>query len=102
MLVAWLWLAQACGARVPLSPRIALLMFALALASVFVTPYAYLAHDVASVEHRRLHTLAMRFGGGAAIVPVALAVLLSLWRSTAATSRFPRITTAASSASRWR
>ena len=79
MLVAWLWLAQACGARVPLSPRIALLMFALALASVFVTPYAYLAHDVASVEHRRLHTLAMRFGGGAAIVPVALAVLLSLW-----------------------
>ena len=79
MLVAWLWLAQACGARVPLSPRIALLMFALALASVFITPYAYLAHDVATVEHRRLHTLAMRFGGGAAIVPLALAVLLSLW-----------------------
>ena len=79
MLVGWLWLAQACGARVPLSPRIALLMFALALASVFVTPYAYLAHDVATVEHRHLHTLAMRFGGGAAIVPVALAVLVSLW-----------------------
>jgi cytochrome c oxidase subunit 1 len=79
MLVGWLWLAQACGARVPLSPRIALLMFALALASVFVTPYAYLAHDVATVEHRRLHTLAMRFGGGAAIVPLALAVLVSLW-----------------------
>ena len=78
MLVGWLWLAQACGARVPLSPRIALLMFALALASVFVTPYAYLAHDVASVEHRNLHTAAMRFGGGVAILPVALAVLLSL------------------------
>jgi hypothetical protein len=79
MLVGWLWLAQACGARVPLSPRIALLMFALALASVFVTPYAYLAHDVASVEHRNLHTWAMRFGGGVAIFPVALAVLLALW-----------------------
>jgi cytochrome c oxidase subunit I len=78
MLVGWLWLAQSCGARVPLSPRIALLMFALALASVFVTPYAYLAHDVASVEHRNLHTAAMRFGGGVAILPVALAVLLSL------------------------
>ncbi len=78
MLVGWLWLAQACGARVPLSPRLALLMFALALASVFVTPYAYLAHDVASVEHRNLHTWAMRFGGGVAIVPVALAVLLAL------------------------
>ena len=78
MLVAWLWLAQACGARVPLSPRVALLLFALALASVFVTPYAYLAHDVASVEHRNLHTWAMRFGGGVAILPIALAVLLSL------------------------
>jgi cytochrome c oxidase subunit 1 len=45
---------------------------------VFVTPYAYLAHDVASVEHRNLHTWAMRFGGGVAIVPVALAVVLAL------------------------
>ena len=64
MLVGWLWLASACGARLPLSPRVALLMFALALASVFVTPCAYLAHDIASVEHRHLLTWAMRFGGG--------------------------------------
>jgi hypothetical protein len=78
MLVAWLWLAQACGARIPLSPRVALGLFALALASVFVTPYAYLAHDVATVEHRDLHTWAMRFGGGVAIFPIALAVLLAL------------------------
>jgi cytochrome c oxidase subunit 1 len=78
MLVVWLWLADACGARVPLSPRVALLMFALALASVFVTPYAYLAHDVASVEHRNLHTWAMRFGGGLAIAPVVLAVLAAM------------------------
>ncbi len=89
MLVAWLWLAQACGARVALSPRLTLLLFALALASVFVTPYAYLAHDVATVEHRHLHTAAMRFGGGAAILPVALAVLLALWplRGLSATRR---------------
>ena len=78
MLVGWLWLAQACGARVALSPRIALALFALALASVFVTPLAYLAYDVASVEHRKLHTAAMRFGGGAAILPFTLAVALSL------------------------
>lgn len=78
MLVAWLWLAGACGARIPLSPRIALLMFALALASVFVTPYAYLAHDVASVEHRALLTWAMRLGGGVSILPVALAAVVGL------------------------
>ena len=78
MLVAWLWLISACGARVPLSPRVALLMFLLALACVFVTPYAYLAHDIASVEHRRLLTWAMRFGGGLAILPMSLAVLVAL------------------------
>ena len=78
MLVAWLWLASACGARVPLTPRVALMMFALALASVFITPYAYLAYDIASVEHRNLHTWAMRLGGGVSILPIALAVVLSL------------------------
>jgi cytochrome c oxidase subunit 1 len=78
MLVAWIWLISACGARVPLSPRVALLMFLLALVCVFVTPYAYLAYDVASVEHRNLLTWAMRFGGGLAILPMSLAVLVAL------------------------
>jgi hypothetical protein len=89
MLVAWLWLAQACGAHVPLSPRVAILMFALALACVFVTPYAYLAHDIASVEHRNLLTWVMRFGGGVAIAPVSFAVGVALCTAprAAATSR---------------
>jgi hypothetical protein len=75
MLVAWLWLAGACGARVPLSPRVTLLLFGLALAAVFVTPLAYFAYDVASVEHRALLTWAMRLGGGPAILPVGLAAV---------------------------
>lgn len=78
MLVSWLWLASACGARPPLSPRITLLMFALTVASVFITPYAYLAHDISSIEHRDLHTWAMRLGGGVAILPIALAVCIGL------------------------
>lgn len=78
MLVAWIWLISACGARVPLSPRVALLMFLLALVCVFVTPYAYLAYGVASVEHRKLLTWAMRIGGGLAILPMSLAVLVAL------------------------
>jgi len=88
MLVAWLWLASASGARVPLGPRVALLMFALALASVFVTPYAYLAHDVSSVEHRNLLTWAMRMGGGVSILPVSLAIIFAL-RPGAALSPAP-------------
>lgn len=75
MLVAWLWLASACGARVPLSARIARGLFVLALLGVLVTPYAYFAYEVTSVEHRNLLTWAMRLGGGPAIVPMSLAVV---------------------------
>jgi hypothetical protein len=81
LMVAWLWLATLTGARVPLSPRIVVLLFGIGLAAVFITPLIYLAHDVASVEHQRLFTWQMRFGGGLAIVPVALAVLIALVRS---------------------
>lgn len=89
LLVAWLWLARACGARAPLSARISLLLFGIALAPVFITPYAYLAHDVLSIEHRALHTVGMRVGGGMAIFPVALAVVLAFvrQRNLAATAR---------------
>jgi hypothetical protein len=56
MFAAWLWLAEGIGARAPLSPRIAILLFGIGLASVFATPVIYLAYDVVSVEHYRMQT----------------------------------------------
>ncbi len=81
MLVAWLWLADAIGARLPLSPRVVLFLFALALALVLLTPLVYLMWDVASVEHRRVLTWMMRLGGGLAVAPLALALVLALART---------------------
>ncbi len=81
MFVAWLWLGEAAGAPVPLSPRMAALLFGVGLVSVFLTPVIYLAYDVGSVEHHRWHTWLMRFGGGLAILPFALAVMLGLARA---------------------
>jgi hypothetical protein len=81
MFAAWLWLADAIGARNPLSPRVAILLFAIALASVFATPVIYLAYDVVSVEHYRMQTWLMRIGGGLAIVPFAGAIAFGLFRS---------------------
>lgn len=78
MLVCWLWLASAIGAKLPLSPRSVTLLFAIALLSVFITPISYLAYSVTSVEHHNAQTLLMRFGGGLVIPPIALAVLWSL------------------------
>lgn len=80
MLVAWLWLADAIGARLPLSPRVVLFLFGLSLALVLLTPLVYLTWDVSSVEHRRVLTWMMRVGGGLAIAPLALALVLALAR----------------------
>jgi heme/copper-type cytochrome/quinol oxidase subunit 1 len=85
MLVAWLWLATLCGARVPLGPRVAVVVFGIGLASVFATPAIYLAWDVTSSQHRQLLTWLMRFGGGLAILPVAVALVIGLARARPAT-----------------
>ncbi len=78
MMVSWLWLASAIGASVPLTPRVAVLLFAVALVSVFLTPVIYLAYAVPSVEHYRMLTWLMRFGGGLAMLPLTLAILVAL------------------------
>jgi hypothetical protein len=80
LLVSWLLLADAVGARVPLSPRVVALLFGVALACVFITPLIYYVYDIASVPHHRLQTWLMRFGGGLAIAPVAVAVAWGLLR----------------------
>jgi hypothetical protein len=85
MLVAWLWLATLVGARLPMSPRVAALAFGIGLASVFAVPVIYLAWSVTSLEHRQLLTWLMRFGGGLAILPLGLAVLIGLVRAAPAT-----------------
>jgi hypothetical protein len=78
MFAAWLWLAEAIGARALLTPRIAILLFGIGLAAVFATPVLYLAYDVVSVEHYRMQTWLMRIGGGLAIVPFAAAIAYAL------------------------
>ena len=80
VMVAWLWLASALGARLPISPRVAVVFFAIALAPVYVPAFIYLAHPVASVEHPKLQTWLMRFAGAMAVPPVALAVAWAVLR----------------------
>jgi hypothetical protein len=84
MFVAWLWLASESGCPLPLTPRVALLLLLVALVSVFLTPVIYLAYDVTSVEHHRLLTWLMRFGGGLTILPIGIAVVIALARAAPA------------------
>jgi len=81
MLVAWLWLASASGVRLTLSPRVALIFFGFGLVAVFFTPVIYYSYPVTSVEHHRLFTWLMRYGGSLAALPLSLALLHGLWRA---------------------
>ncbi len=84
MLVAWLWLASGSGVRLPLSPRVVLILFVFGLVAVFMAPLIYYSHPVSSAEHIRLFTWLMAYGGSLAPVPLGLAVLYGLLRSTPA------------------
>jgi hypothetical protein len=84
MLVAWLWLASASGVRLPLSPRVVLFLFALGLLAVFMAPLIYYSHAVISAEHIKLFTWLMAYGGSLAPVPLGLAILYGLLRSSSA------------------
>lgn len=84
MLVAWLWLASASGIRLSLSPRVALIFFGFGLVAVFFTPIIYYSYPVTSVEHRKLFTWLMRYGGSLAALPLSLALLHGLWRAETA------------------
>ena len=82
MLVAWLWLASVSGVRLPLSPRVVLVLFVFGLLAVFMAPLIYYSHAVVSAEHIKLFTWLMAYGGSLAPVPLGLAVFYGLLRSS--------------------
>ncbi len=85
MLVAWLWLASASGAPLTLSPRVALVFFGFGLITIFFTPIIYYSYPVTSVEHIKLFTWLMRYGGSLAALPLSLALLHGLLHAGKAT-----------------
>ncbi|MFV1997614.1 MAG: cbb3-type cytochrome c oxidase subunit I [Acidiferrobacterales bacterium] len=75
-LVAWLWLASVSGIRLPLSPRVVVLLFFLGLVTVFMAPLIYYSYPVGSAEHIQLFTWLMAYGGSLATLPLGLALLI--------------------------
>jgi cytochrome c oxidase subunit 1 len=80
MLVAWLWLSSRAGLKLPLTPRVVLLILFVGLACVFLSPLIYLSYPITSLEHVELFTWLMRWGGSLATLPLALAILSALLR----------------------
>jgi hypothetical protein len=78
MLTGWLWLANACGAKIPLTPRIASTLFMLGLLPVFYVPVIYLNYGGSLIDYMGQFTQLMKIGGAFAPAPIALAVLYGI------------------------
>ncbi len=78
MLAGWLWLADACGAKIPLSPRVASILLILGLIPVFYVPVIYLSYGNLLGDYMVQFTQLMKVGGAFAPVPLGLAVLYGL------------------------
>ena len=86
MMISWLCLASAVSPSSSLSPRLIILLLAIGLGAVFLTPVTYLLYDVTSVEHHRMQTWLMRYGGGLVIGPIGMGVGWMLCNAPAVTS----------------
>jgi len=75
LLVSWLWLAAAGNVPMPLTPRLVTMLLLAGVVPAFLAIWGYLAHDVASPDHRTFFIWLMAAGGGVAAGPIALALL---------------------------
>ncbi|MBI5436811.1 MAG: cbb3-type cytochrome c oxidase subunit I [Nitrosomonadales bacterium] len=80
MLVGWLWLATECGAQLPLTPRVALVLFAIGVAPVLFTPLIYALYETNSGDNMEMFIKMMKVGGSLAAMPIGLAVALAVWK----------------------
>jgi hypothetical protein len=78
MLVAWLWLATVSRAVLPLTARVAMVLFVLGILPTLVTPVIYLTTAVDSVNHKLAWTWLMQYGGGVVALPIGLMVIVGM------------------------
>ena len=81
MLVCWLWMTTAAGIDLKLSPRVALIIFAIGLIPVLLTPFIYDMYDLGSATHKQAISYLMQFGGGLAALPIGLIITLGFFKT---------------------
>ena len=88
MLTGWLWLADACGAKIPLTPRVTTILLILVLLPVLYVPVIYLSFAGAMSDYMGQFTQLMKIGGAFGPVPIGLSVLygIAAGERTSATS----------------
>lgn len=78
MLAGWLWLGDECGAKNPLTPRVASFILLLSLLPVIFALYIYMTYEGSTGDYVDQFTQLMKIGGAFSPVPLGLAVLYGL------------------------
>ena len=81
LLLAWLLLMAACGAKIPVSPRVVNGLLLLGLLPVLWTIVIYSNYSPVSAEMRIAFTNLMKYGGGFPAIPIGLLVIYGLIRN---------------------
>jgi len=81
--VCWLWLADACGLKTPLHPRLVMAVFAIGLVSVLLALIPFILHQVGDVDFARWFVWLMRDGNGIAPMVIGIAVIWAALRASA-------------------
>jgi len=79
MLFSWLWMTTITGIRLRLSPRVALIIFAIGLLPALLTPVFYLMYDLGAAKHKEAISLLMQYGGGLAALPIGLIIVFGFF-----------------------
>ncbi|MCK4743825.1 MAG: cbb3-type cytochrome c oxidase subunit I [Sulfuriflexus sp.] len=87
MLVSWLWMTTVAGIGIKLSPRVALIIFAIGLLPVILTPFVYMMFDLGAAMHTQSISLLMQYGGGLAALPIGLMILFGFLNKNRANTK---------------
>lgn len=90
MLAGWLWLADACGVKNSLSPRVSSFLLILGLLPVLYVPVIYLNYNGILGDYMEQFTQLMRVGGAFAPVPIGLAILYGSLAGKGAAATHPQ------------
>ncbi|MEW8029412.1 MAG: cbb3-type cytochrome c oxidase subunit I [Candidatus Thiodiazotropha sp.] len=84
IILAWLWLALHSGITLAGDPRWYYWLLILGIAPVLMVPLIYLLYQTVTIESRTAFTQLMQYGGGLAVMPIGVLILIALLRANRA------------------
>ncbi|MEW8507886.1 MAG: cbb3-type cytochrome c oxidase subunit I [Candidatus Thiodiazotropha sp.] len=81
IMLVWIWLALHSGVSLPGNTRWYFWLLILGIAPVLLVPVIYLLHQTVTIESRSAFTQLMQYGGGLAVTPMGILILIGLMRA---------------------